>query len=519
MAFFSTSVSALQLEIDVSSDLTLVSLSLDNWVCEHETKSGILSLLCIRYNLTPDTATQYGTSFIGELTFSVVASNNAAIVLTGRVKSLASLYGTLSYEKPIGFIDRDTVSYYNGTVYVETPSLVSLLSLIAGEIVNYAPFGMSDSHPLRVYGLYDDRTFGILPSSTISCTSNDSVAFTNPCVSIDLTPEQTQGSHQTEIEIKHTETQLTYTQSLRVWYPDSIRLSISDRELNRIEYSGCGTDNVYQSSEVSVYARFSTGVETSPEVRIYGVTSLRSDNGAVANFNNDYSRLLGKGSGTANIMIMDLSSTSVPVTVTNEVVRPYQIYPTIFTSLSIVTDSSTFSSDSVIRATASHSDSGLNRLYETATVSAYMYFTDGARLDLPSLNITSTSSAISVTEDNQFRTINKGSTELAVNWTPSSCSSGTVSTTESFSIESPDLSSLEIIVTSSRLTPDRALNIQQSTAYTVMATFSDGTTLDVTDASSIQVTTGPVRVDTNAKTITALDSSVENLSYCYCFVH
>ena len=510
---FSTSVSALQLEIDVSSDLTLVSLSLDNWVCEHETKSGILSLLCIRYNLTPDTATQYGTSLIGELTFSVVASNNAAIVLTGRVKSLASLYGTLSYEKPIGFIDRDTVSYYNGTVYVETPSLVSLFSLTAGEIVNYAPFGMSDSQPLRVYGLYDDRTFSILPSSTISCISdNVYVAFAGSCVSIDLTPEQTQGSHQTEIEIRHTETQLTYTQSLRVWYPDSIRLSISDRELNRIQYSGCGTDNVYQSSEVSVYARFSTGVETSPEVRIYGVTSLRSDNGAVANFNDDYSRLLGKGSGTANIRIIGLSSTSVPVTVTNEVVRPYQIYPTIFTSLSIVTDSNTFSSDSVIRATASHSDSGLNRLYETATVSAYMYFTDGARLDLPSLNITSTSSAISVTEDNQFRTINKGSAKLTVNWTPSSCSSGTVSTTESFSIESPDLSSLEIIVTSSRLTPNSTLNIQQSTAYTVMATFSDDTTLDVTDTSSIQVTTGPVSVDTDAKTITALDSSFETLA-------
>jgi hypothetical protein len=491
-----TTLTAFHFTLNFANVLQLTSISSANWACDSVSTATSLSAVCYRHSYS-DILTPLNTTHLMDVTFHV-SSNVSNALLTGSVNSQSSHYGTLSYEKPLKVIDRDGLSDGSGYIYTRSKQLMSVFSVTQGEVINYSPFGINTSVPFTVYGVYSDQTHQQLTSGLHCNSTADIVHIDSDCQSIHLTPHQTGHRDFTPVHVTHSSGH-AYTQYVRVWYPIDIRLEAIDDVLNRIDY-GNGCNDTYQTTSVRVYARFTTGIATSPEVRV-SAKSLISTNTAVADIDSNSQIVSGKQAGVTQIMIAGYPNTSIQITVSSDVVKPYDIYPIVFNSLTISSDSLTYSRDSTIEITTQYNYS--NYQQSSVDMLTYMYFTDGSRVFMNDITISSLASnhLIQVIGSNQFRAVGTGDANVEIKWRP--CHGGShVDFTKVVSVNPPSLTSLSIQVADSRLSLNADLDMPDNTMYSVTGMFSDGSTLDLSTAVELSIT-GALTIDTSTNTISA----------------
>ena len=181
------------------------------------------------------------------------------------------------------------------------------------DIVNTAALsGSAVQRSVGVVALYSRAATGAADvSAAFSCSSTDVAALGTSGCTLALSGAETRGAAMS-VRVSNTNSgALLSTLRMRVWYPTSATISLSDAVLNRISSS-----TAYQSTELTVFATFGGDNLTSTE--LVDVTSLVSvsigDSSIVAL--DAESNLRGLAAGSTMLSVSSCPSLSVQTSVT-----------------------------------------------------------------------------------------------------------------------------------------------------------------------------------------------------------
>ena len=508
----STSFIGFQINLDVSSNLTLGSLvGGDQWACTYERITSFATFVCLRVAFESTPTSSIGiTNFFGVQTSVGSLSATTTAAIRAEVVSLTADYGSVISTPMLAHVfDRDGLKTNSAaSVFLEPPSAVGILaSSERAELINTYPLDeMTVSVPgLSAYIIYNIPDRPLVPSDLASFTceasESDVISVTN-CDTVEL---GTRGSDETALTITSAAPEsLNFSLPLRVWFPTNVRIEISDLELNWIDCA-----SMYQRARVRVFADFTTGSETVYQVEVTDIVAeagrVASSDESVITVNGSYIR--GVSPGYAEIYILGFSDTGINVTVSDYQVEPHSLVPTIFTSLAVSVNPSEYDPPSTLTTTALIArDFNNTGIYGFAA--AILYFTDGARFDVsPDSGLTlatGTEDVVRVISERRILTVNPGIAEVALSWQMGSCSASAVSLIE---VTAPSATNLVIVAQSTTIagrTDGLVLDAPFSINVTVYLRYSDESTEDVTSevtfssTPSLEVTSGtPLTVAAN----------------------
>ena len=518
-SFTSVDLLAFHLELEVagaSVDTSVLSNN-DQWSCDLDADNSTnkINYLCFRHNFSTPSKTSYGTDSVFGI--EIIASGGSSdVIISATVKSLVSRYGIISSKKSGMFVNKDGLLSGQVSITVADPELVGLFATVENtELFNFFPLGTDTTSPVSVYGVYSNQEYSQV-SSYISVYDQNVIQMNSSAGVLTFDTQQTVGAADTTVTF--TLDGISYDQHLIVWYPvlDSVWIVVPDHTLNLIEdyQASCG-GVVYQSTNLKVFAQFSNGDETSPELDVtnMALSGIQSSSPAVVSISGSTAK--GNSTGTAMIQIKDLPKTAVNITVSSEPVKVHDLYVTVYQSLSLSLSATSYSRDSIVIATATW-DTGFDHILVDGRYSAYVFYEDGSRQDILSSELMISSNDTDIV-DVQITAGHKGNAELTFSWKPS-CSAFKTATVP-VTVSPPSLVNITITPANTRLKKEstKDISLPSSSTFTVTAHFSDSSEVDVTLEVTAETTGGisysasmPGRIS-----VTGNSNGVLTVSYVY----
>ena len=181
------------------------------------------------------------------------------------------------------------------------------------DIVNTAALsGSAVQRSVGVVALYSRAATGAADvSAAFSCSSTDVAALGTSGCTLALSGAETRGAAMS-VRVSNTASgALLSTLRMRVWYPTSAAISLSDAVLNRISSS-----TAYQSTELTVFATFGGDNLTSTElVDVTSLVSVSIGDSSIVALDSD-SNLRGLAAGSTMLSVSSCPSLSVQTSVT-----------------------------------------------------------------------------------------------------------------------------------------------------------------------------------------------------------
>lgn len=434
----SLNVQAFQFEITLPRGITANNLSDNsNWVCDGNEDSSLnkRSYVCFRVSEEEEDLSPLGTQRFFAIQARVqdsaidISDNEVAI----ETVSLVAEYGSvISVTTPAQVFSRSGLANSPGSLSLEEVQVRGIFGFTRQpELINTAPLDGIDVtaniSSLLIFNrirIMDGEEYGVEDMIDISCSSQSvEVTITGNCV-IDVSDAEN-CSETAIVDLMHVTSNIVFPVPMRVWCFAEPRIAVTDNELNAIPSilsSNCSTS--YQQAEATIYGIFKSGRDSSSEVDVTHLLSdsLMSDDASVAVSG---TTIIGLDIGQAEIGLSNFpADVSVEVTVSADTVEVYHLYPTIFTTLAMELEPSSFTSESSLTVSAVIEQDFKNVGIE-GRVAAYVYFTDGARQDIPlnTLFLDSLSPSVAVIDGNLVQSAGPGIAEIVFTWTPDSCGS------------------------------------------------------------------------------------------------
>ena len=423
-------VQALQFELSLPNGLSSAG-NVDNdpnWRCSNVTANSNLRYACIRVDNQEEILSLLGTNLFFSIPVAIadgiaVANNMVSVTTLSLVTEFGS---TISRAYPAQMYSMDglTTTGSASLNLVETQARGIFAAVPTPEIINTTPlngdFKTTDVSSFIIYNRANvDTEFGEENTDNINCAIVDSTTLVlngNGC-QVRTQLERVTCTGDFNVSVTHDPMGYVFQMPMRAWCVDamSLELSATDTELNLVAPNPDCTD-FYQEAKLSLYGYFVNGDQQGPLVNIADVPFV-SSNATVAEINLNTVRGISPGDVTVSLQFFP--EVSQAFTVTNEVVNVYRLFPTVFSSIDVEIEPSSFTVNStlVVSAIINQNFDGINIIGD---YTSFVYFTDGARYDVPSdmITIGTTDSQVISTS---LATIGAGESMLFFSWTPQGC--------------------------------------------------------------------------------------------------
>ena len=511
---------AFHIEVAVSSSITINGLVDDQeWSCNENLEPIILNLLCIRNSRYITLQTPSDDNILGiEMMVNEAATPHTATV-SAQVIAVTGIKGRLiDLPSPAVHLDRNGTSNATATFEVIANEPLRLFVCTThSEVVNTRVFDNTILNiPTETYVVRraPNPPYSLVPCSevTLSYGGNAVNVDSSTC---DLTLSSTNREGANPAIINVTAFSMTAQLQVRVWFPNqTLEIYVSDPILNAID----NCLGMFQTAWVEVFTNFISGELVSPTLRISDLVELESSNVGVVQINR--LNVNGVATGISNISVSGFD-VQASVEVTDDTVSVFSVLPMVSTGIRLTATPDTYEdSSSVLYVSAEVSTSFTSiGTGSVGHVTAVVYFTDGARMDLSEnlaiRNIEGTA-VEEATTGGHIISRNPGISVLTVAW---NCASTVGTGQVEVRVDIPQPVGLIIELANDRLasvdTELMIAGIPDQTEVTVLLDFGDGNTEDVTNSA---VFGGP-RTDNIwtpfASDIAYNDTATLNVSYDY----
>ena len=385
--------------------------------------------------------------------------------VTASVDSLVSSSGyTVTSTTTVAFYGREGVvrgSTTHSLNFAEQEIRGIFASTPRPELINTVPSNSDAiSVPVTVYVIYNqpEPQFGEAVTPDATCTSSSDIFQQAGSCDFTLSADFQQCDSMYSILVNHTSSGMTFELPIKVWCLNDTAIVTSDSELRPVSDwldSDC-SGPVYQQSQVILLGQFQSGEDVSPFVDLtdYFISSLVSGNTSVVSVDADSYSVSGVSGGvtTLELQIGPILST-LEITVSDEAVYVYSVNPEIATSLEVSVTPDTYTSSATITASAVITEAFDSVSRNSGSVSAFVYFTDGARYDIPEseLRLMSVDTNILSANMSSLTANTEGRTDVEISWVPQTCPTQSVLglTTSSVRVVTPFPIRLDAELTSS----------------------------------------------------------------------
>ena len=494
MEFTPDPIVAFQIEVTVSSNITITGLVDDQeWSCNENRQPTMLNLLCIRNSEYITLETSSDDNILGiEMMVNETATPHSATV-SAQVIAVTGIKGRLvDLPHPAVHLDRNGTSNATGTFEVIANEPLRLfVCTINSELVNTHVFDDTVLNiPTETYVVRraPNPPFSLVPCSEITLSySGNAINIDSDNCGLTLSSANAEGANPATIDVMAFS--LTAQLQVRVWFPnETLEIYISDSILNAIE--DCTGPGMFQTAWVEVFTNFISGDLVSPALRIGDLVynQLMSSDMNVAQVNR--LNVNGRAIGRTTISVNGFDGQAI-VEVTDDTVSVFSVLPMVSTGIRLTATPDTYEdSNSVLYINAEVSTSFTSiGTGSVGYVTAVVYFTDGARMDLSEnlaiQNITGTAVNVTTT-DGQIVSRYPGTSVLTVAW---NCASTSIVGTGEVEVHVniPQPVGLIIELANNRLasadTQLMTAGIPDQTEVAVLLDFGDGNTEDVTNTA------------------------------------
>ena len=488
MEFTPDPIVAFQIELHVSSSITIIGLVDDQqWSCNENNGATTLNLLCIHDSkyITPQTSSDGNILGVEMMVDDATLPHQATV--SGQVIAVTGTKGRLvDLPQPAVHLGREGIS---GTFEVISNEPLRLFVYTNhSELINTHVFDDTASNiatETYVVRRAPNPPYSLIPCSDITLGySGDAINVDSDSCSLSLSSDNTGGAN--PVTINATAFNLTAQLQVRVWFPnETLEMYVSDLTLNAIE-SCSGT---YQTAWIEVFTNFVSGDLVSPTLRISDLVhnQLYSSNRGVAEVN--MLTVNAVSTGTANISVnVNGFNGQATVEVTDDTVSVFSVLPQVSTSIQLTATPDTYENSNSLLYVNAEVSTGFTSIDSGSSghITAVVYFTDGARLDL-SEGLAIQSIIGNTADEMSGHVVSQypGTSVLTVAW---NCAGDVVGTGEvDVHVDISQPVGLIVELAYDRLANDSTglttVGIPVQTEVTVLLDFGDNITEDVTSAA------------------------------------
>ena len=501
MGYTPDPVVAFQMTFNTSSDITITGLVDDEqWTCNQNNEVTYLNLLCIYKSGYTNREESDDDNILGVQ----MMVNNDALPQTATVSSeivaVTGIKGRLiDLPQPAVHLSGNGTSDAEATIEViyNEPQQLFAYSTTLSEVINPSTLRNDSEQDGAI--VYVVRRSPIPAYSEVSCEdielSYDSNALDIDSTSCTITVGISNTEQADPAIVNISALGLATELPVRVWFPNrTLQFYLSDHVLNYIECTG-----TYQTAWIDVFATFHTGDLVSPQVRIsekfYDISqdvkfydTLRSSNDSIVSL--DRLNVIGLSPGTVNITVdAEGFHGYVTVTVTDDPVHVFNVLPQVSTGLTVTASPDTYGDTNSSLYVIAEVTTSFASIPSTGYLTAVIYFTDGARMDVSDSLVVQSISGAAVINRTGGEIVSQypGISTLDVAWI---CTAPTVDSGNGYVdilVEVPQPVGLIVNLIHNRLAHSdaglMAVGIPDRTTVTVWLDFGDGALVDVTDES------------------------------------
>ena len=440
-AYTSSSVNGYTLIFETSSNINILSISIDSSIWSYDDASSNQQYSIAAFSNDPEgSPLMINRTLLLTLnlqaTQQLVASSSSSFI-NGTVESLTTTRGAVvlnnlnSTSGPIVMLTRNIHSTIGIVDVVEERPLVLFAVASTSEIVNtYVLDGINKTANISLIAGYSTGQLRKV-SNGLTCTStNESVLSVNSQCS-----RVVAGSQEATYEnITITYMSLSVDITFKIWYPQNpMQILLSDDTLNQVNNIGC---DIYQKATVTILASFASGNDTVQNVIVtdYVSSSMISTDPAVATITDAV--VTGISPGETEICV---ERDEITWGCTNVYVSESEL-TSVYSLAAVLVNDITISEDLVDNSLLINVGYLLEVDGDRAGVAVAVQYTDGtifmvddAEISLQSLNTT-----LLETEGTNIISRNTGEVQLNITWLPPGCMTGVYSLIDiSLSLQSP----------------------------------------------------------------------------------
>ena len=486
-AYSSFSVNGFTLIFETSSDINILSISIDSSVWSYDDASSNRQYSIAAFSNDPEgsplnTNTTLLLTLGLQVSQKLVESSNPMI--GGTVESLTTIRGPVvlnglnSTNGPIIMWSRNTQSIIGTIHIVEERPLVLFAVTTSSQIVNtFVLNGVDTTADISLLAGYSTGQLREVTSGLICTNSSISVILIdNQCSTVSASSQQAAYANVT-IAFMNVSIDVTF----KIWFPQSsMQIILSDSTLNLVEYGNC---DMYQKASITVLADFVSGDSTVRRVDVTGYVSsnIISLQPSIANIINTV--VTGVTPGETNICVerngMRWGCTNVSVS--SEATTVHDLTAIIVNNIVIY-------EDPVVNRLLIQTGYSLEIDGDRAGVAVAVQYTDGTIfiLDDEEISLQSLNTTVLETEGANIILRNSGSIQLNTTWVPPGCPAGLYSLIDVvLSLQNPiGIRIVSPVSGTVKITPSsdaaRHVGIPTIQAITVELLYSNGRTKDVT---------------------------------------
>ncbi len=451
-------VQAMQFDVSLPVSLTPSAISNSDWRCSNvfDTDISMTRYACIRLDNKQETTSPLGTTRFFSIPISI--SDNVTItdnMINVTTVSLVNNFGSIiNFPTATQIYSMIGLTIGSGPFNIVETTVRGMFAGLKGtaEIVNLTPLNgipqLSNIWSAFIYNRITNTNidFGDIVTDGNTCNTGTSTISLVGC-KVQAQNETASCLGNFTVSVSNPMAPNDFEIPMREWCinPLTLDFAVTDNVLNRVT-SAC--NNFYQEAKLSLYGSFYSGEEQGPLVNIAQVTSFTSSNSSVASIN--FETVVGMNPGMATIFLQYFPNVSVDVMVTNEQVDVYRVYPTIFSSIDLRINPTEFTADSTL-TTSAIINQNFNSVGILLRKFSFVYFTDGARYDIPSELISIETITPDVINSDSLTTAGPGEGILNVTWIPSGCTVPLASSIVSVTVALPQPEALVLELSSNAI--------------------------------------------------------------------
>ena len=486
-AYTSFSVNGFTLIFETSSNINILSVSIDSSVWSYDNASSNQRYSIAAFSNDPE-GSPLNTDRTILLTLNLQASQQSLAssnsFINGTIESLTTTRGAVvlnnlnSTSGSIIMWTRNTQSTIGTIDVVEEHPLVLFAVTTTSQIVNtFVLNGVSKTAGITLHAGYSTGQLREVTSG-LTCVSNSVsiISIDNQCSTVSA---GSQGAAYANVTITYMNVSIDVT--FKIWFPPTpIQIILSDSTLNQVANGNC---NIYQKATITVLVDFVSGDSTVNRVAVtnYVSSSIISMQPSIANITSTV--ITGVAPGETSICVVRNGITwgCTNISVSSDLTTVYDL-TAVFVNNIVV------SQHQMVNRLLINVGYLLEIDGDRAGVAAAVRYTDGTIfvLDDAEFSLQSLNTALLETEGANIISRNTGQVQLNVTWIPPSCTTAVHSLIDiSLSLQSPigirvtsQLSgTVEITSTSDAA---RHVGIPTVQAITVEVLYNNDRTQDVT---------------------------------------
>ena len=387
------------------------------------------------------------------------------------------------------------------------------------ELVNYGPLnGAVSSSTVEAVAVFNRAgEDNVDVSNAVACSHGGSggsdILALDGC-EVTVSSSETAGSLNAVVSVGYDA--LVSSVEMRVWFPSSLTLNISDAKLGAVYGSTSTPCRRYQRADLTAWATFSTdsgGVSVVADVTSL-MTFESSDTSVVAVVG---SAVQGIATGTATVACTGLVDGSVEITVSDEGVAVTALNVVVYSGASWVGDIGEVSLDSFVSPILELAHD-LSAEGDNANIVVYAEYDDGAYEEVSSevlLETTDTSGSVSIVDGTAALRVEVGAVSVCgplirASWFVCNATLSTGNGVVMLDMPSPSPTGVSVTANKAKIaksgdgSTERPFSIATSSTLSVVVSFEDGSTQDFSTDSR---TSYAIRAD-GSESMIALDSNI-----------